>query len=250
MDILVVDDEKLARERLVRMISRIDGCKVAGEALSGRDALKKIEQLRPDIVLLDIRMPDMDGLEAARHIMQMEAPPAVIFCTAFNQHALEAFEAQAVGYLLKPVKAEQLQAALQKAKKLTKVQMTSLRQSGQEAASPDASGRRKHISAKTRHGLELVPVDEVRCFLADHKYVTAHHSQGEILIDDTLKDLEDEFGDQFVRIHRNSLAALRYVEGMEKVPGGQFALKLKGVDVKPLISRRHVTDLRNRLREL
>lgn len=249
MDILIVDDEKLARERLVRMIGRLEDCRVVGEAISGRDALKKIESLKPEIVLLDIRMPDMDGLEAAHHIMQMDEPPAVIFCTAYNQHALEAFQAEAVGYLLKPVRADLLEAALHKARKLTKIQMASLRQSAEPSAANTTAGR-KHISAKTRHGLELVPIEEVRCFVADHKYVTAYHAQGEILIDDTLKDLEDEFGDRFVRIHRNSLVSLHHIEGMEKMPMGQFAVKLKGVAVKPLISRRHVTDLRKRLREL
>jgi two-component system response regulator AlgR len=247
MDILVVDDEKLARERLVRMIEKMQGYRVVGEAHTGRDALQKLATLKPDIVLLDIRMPDMDGLEAARHIMQMEAPAAVIFCTAYGEHALEAFDARAVGYLLKPVKADQLEAALNNAKKLTRVQLNAVTTSAVEQKTFKG---RKHISAKTRLGLELVPVDDVRCFQADHKYVTAYHTQGELLLDDTLKDLEDEFSDRFVRVHRNSLVSIRHVEGMEKVDGGYFAVRLSGTSMKPVISRRHVTELRQRLREL
>lgn len=250
MDILVVDDEKLARERLVRMIQKLEGNKVVGEATTGRDAVEKITRLKPDIVLLDIRMPDMDGLEAARHIMRIESPPAVIFCTAYGEHALEAFNAHAVGYLLKPVKQEQLQQALDNAKKLTKVQMSSLKIALPPAVEKTAYQGRKHISAKTRLGLELVPVDDVRCFQADHKYVTAYHINGEILLDDTLKDLEEEFGDRFVRVHRNSLVSLAHVEGMDKAPEGQFALRLQGIPLKPIISRRHVTELRARLRQL
>jgi len=247
MDILVVDDEKLARERLVRMVEKMEGYRVVGEAITGRDALQKMAILKPDVVLLDIRMPDMDGLEAARHIMKMDAPAAVIFCTAYGEHALEAFDARAVGYLLKPVKADQLESALANAKKLTKVQLSAVTTSATEQQTFKG---RKHISAKTRLGLELVPVEDVRCFQADHKYVTAYHTNGELLLDDTLKDLEDEFSDRFVRVHRNSLVSLRHVEGMEKVSGGFFAVRLSGISMKPVISRRHVTELRQQLREL
>jgi len=247
MDILVVDDEKLARERLVRMVDKMEGCRAVGEAITGRDALQKLATLKPDVILLDIRMPDMDGLEAARHIMKMESPPAIIFCTAYGEHALEAFDARAVGYLLKPVKAEQLEAALANARKLTKVQLNAVTIS---AVEQQTFKGRNHISANTRLGLELVPVEDVRCFQADHKYVTAYHINGELLLDDTLKDLEEEFSDRFVRIHRNSLVSLRHVEGMEKVAGGFFAVRLSGISMKPVISRRHVTELRQRLREL
>jgi len=248
MDILVVDDEKLARDRLVRMLEKIPECKVVGEAADGRSALEEINRLNPEVVLLDIRMPDMDGLEAARHIMQLETPPAVIFCTAYGEHALEAFDAQAVGYLLKPVKAAQLEAALGNAKKLTKVQVSTLSDAG--SSDDPASTTRKHISSKTRLGLELVPVEDVRCFQADHKYVTAYHVNGELLLDETLKDLEQEFGDRFVRIHRNSLVSLHHIEGMERIDQSQYVVSLSGVELKPMVSRRHVTELRKKLRTL
>jgi two-component system response regulator AlgR len=247
MDILVADDEKLARDRLVRMIEKLEGHRVVAEARNGRDALEKIAEYKPDLVLLDIRMPDMDGMEAAHHIMQLDAPPAVVFCTAYGEHALEAFETSAVGYLLKPVKAEQLEQVLSNAARLTRAQLASLDSTAMEEKNHRG---RKHISAKTRLGLELVPVEDVRCFQADHKYVTAYHLGGDLLIDDTLKDLEREFSDRFVRIHRNSLVAIRHVEGMEKISGGQFVVRLQGIDRKPVVSRRHVTTLRKQLREL
>jgi two-component system response regulator AlgR len=250
MKILVVDDEKLARERLVRMVQKLEAHHVVGEAITGRDALQKIQELKPDVVLMDIRMPEMDGLEAARHITRMETPPAVIFCTAYDEHALDAFGAQAVGYLLKPVKSEQLEQALNNAKRLTRVQLSTLRTTAPATAGHKAQPGRRHISARTRLGLELVAIEDVRCLQADHKYVTAYHTHGELLIDDTLKDLEDEFGDCFVRVHRNSLVSLHHVAGMEKAQAGQFAVKLEGIAIKPIVSRRHVAELRKRLREL
>ncbi len=247
MDILIVDDEKLARDRLSRMVGNLDGYTVVGEASDGRRAVEQVMSLKPDVVLLDIRMPDMDGLEAARHIGQLDTPPAVIFCTAYEEHALQAFDAQAVGYLLKPVKSEQLENALEKARKLTKVQLNTLQDAIPEN---DEQSGRKHISSKTRLGLELVAIEDVRCFQADHKYVTAYHVNGEVLIDDTLKDLEEEFGKRFFRIHRNCLVSIEYIDGMERVPPGQYAVRLQGIEHKPIVSRRHVTELRKTLREL
>lgn len=253
MKILVVDDEKLARERLLRLLEKSGEHEVVGEAADGRSAISAVEKHHPDIVLLDIRMPGMDGLEAARHLMKLEDPPAIIFCSAYGEHALEAFQTHAMGYLLKPVKAEQLNEALASAVRLNRAQLHSISSVGaEESAAVPAASRvaRQHISARTRHGLELVPVQEVRCFLADHKYVTVYHSKGELLIDDTLKDLEDEFGDRFVRVHRNALVSLPHVEGMERAPMGHYCLRLQGTTMKPVISRRHVTELRNQLKTL
>jgi len=251
MKILVADDEKLARDRLVRMLEKLGDCSVVGEASDGHTAIQLIAKTQPDVVLLDIRMPGMDGLEAARHLMKLENPPAIIFCTAYGEHALEAFQTQAVGYLLKPVKQEQLAEALASASRLNRVQLQSLgaQQIG-GAASVSAPVERQHISARTRHGLELVPIGEVRCFVADHKYVTVYHTRGELLIDDTLKELEEEFGERFARVHRNALISLSHVEGMERVPQGHYCVRLQGIAMKPVISRRHVTDLRKLLQLL
>lgn len=254
MKILIVDDEKLARDRLARLLEKAGDYDVVGEAADGRTAIDQVAKLQPDSVLMDIRMPGMDGLEAARHLMKLDNPPAIIFCTAYGEHALEAFQTHAVGYLLKPVKTEQLQEALASAAKLNRAQLQQIAAiPAVEPAQPEGKGlsvARQHISARTRHGLELVPIGEVRCFLADHKYVTVYHTKGELLIDDTLKDLEDEFGSRFVRVHRNALISLPHVEGMERVPPGHYCIRLQGTPMKPVISRRHVTELRKQLQTL
>lgn len=252
MNILIVDDEKLGRDRLRRLLEKLGNDNtVVGEAGDGLSAIERVSELQPDVVLLDIRMPGMDGLEAARHIMKLDKPPAILFCTAYGEHALEAFQIHAVGYLLKPVNTEQLAAALESAKRLNRAQLQSISQlpaTETTAGEPPAPRHaRQHISAKTRHGLELVPIQDVRCFVADHKYVTVYHTRGELLVDDTLKELEDEFGERFVRIHRNALVALPYVEGMERAAHGHYCLRLQGTPHKPVISRRHVTELRRQL---
>jgi two-component system response regulator AlgR len=239
MRVLVCDDEKLARDRLSRLVSDLDSMEVTGEAANGREALDLVQRQRPDVVLLDIRMPDMDGLEAAAHMAKSEHPPAVIFCTAYDEHALQAFKVHAVDYLLKPVSREDLAAALKRARGINKVQLAAL----EDEVHP-AGSRRKHISARTHKGIELVPVDDIRFFMADQKYVTVRYGEGEVLIDETLKDLEDEFGDQFVRIHRNALVALAFLEGMELATAGHYQVRLKGVEERLTVSRRHVAGLR------
>jgi two-component system, LytTR family, response regulator AlgR len=195
------------------------------------------------VVLMDIRMPDMDGLEAAAHLDKMENPPAVIFCTAYEEHALQAFRVHAVDYLLKPVGAQDLKRALDKARALNRVQIAEL--SHKMAA--NQSGRRRHLSARTHRGLELVPVEEVRYFQADQKYVAVHHAGGYVLIDEPLKALEDEFGDLFVRIHRSTLASLHFIESLECSSQGRFEVRLRGVDEPLNVSRRHMPGLRRAL---
>ncbi|WP_111657959.1 LytR/AlgR family response regulator transcription factor [Isoalcanivorax indicus] len=239
MRVLVCDDEPLARERLVRLVNTLDGIEVAGEAANGRDAVMTAERVRPDVVLMDIRMPDMDGIEAAACLAQGEQPPSLIFCTAYDEHALEAFRVKALDYLLKPVSRDDLSAALERVRSL---------KGAAETSAP--GGRRQHISARTHRGLELVPVDDIRYFLADQKYITVRHGDGEVLIDETLKDLETEFGDQFVRVHRNALAALRYIEGMEQASSGHHQLRLRGLDEPLVVSRRHVAGLRKLMQRL
>lgn len=243
MHVLVVDDEVLARQRSIRMIENIDGYDVVGEASNGEEAFKAVQDLDPDIVLLDIRMPGDDGLATARRIAQLSEPPAVIFCTAFNEYAVEAFDTLAVGYLLKPLKKEQLGVALEKASRVNKVQKASF-------SRHEHGERRKNIAAKTRRGVELVPIDDVYCFVADQKYVTIMHAGGETLIDDTLKELEKEFERGFVRVHRNALVAVGEIERLERMPSGQYELQLKSVDYRPIVSRRHVGSVRELLARL
>lgn len=238
MRVLIVDDEKLARDRLRELLLEIGGHVVVGEAMNGNEAIERAIELNPDVILMDIRMPGMDGLEAAMHLMGMENPPSVIFTTAYDQHALDAFEVNAVDYLLKPIRKDRLAKALVKAKKLTLQQLQDLNQS-QEA--PPA---RTHISVHLRGNIRLVPVPEVAYFLADSKYVTVRTPNEEHLIEDSLVNLEREFGDRFLRIHRNALVAKTFIRGIERDPSGTWQVALKGLDKKLAVSRRHAVAVR------
>lgn len=243
MKVLIADDEPLARERLARLVDALPGYSVLPDmAANGEEALKLIEDLHPDIVLMDIRMPGMDGLQAAARLCEQSHAPAVVFCTAHGEYALEAFQVSAVGYLLKPVRSEDLGDALSKAQRLNRVQLASL---GKASANTDSPQPRSHISARTRRGVELIPVEEVLYFIADHKYVTLRHCDGEVLLDEPLKALEDEFGDYFVRIHRNALVARNRIERLQRSSMGHFHLQLKGLPSETLtVSRRHVPGVR------
>ena len=242
MKVLIVDDEQLARDRLVRMLNDMPGYEVVGQAGNGMQAVEKCELTQPDVVLLDIRMPGMDGLEAARHMAGMEQPPAVVFCTAYEEHAIEAFKVQAVGYLLKPVRRDDLIDVLGSATRTNRAQMAALAR--------EEGSQRSHISARTRKGIELVPIDEVRFFQADQKYVTMRHPGGELLIDETLQELETEFGSRFIRVHRNALVATKYIEGLERNEEGQYEIRLRDVSGGIDISRRHVSTVRRYIQKL
>ena len=246
MKVLIADDEPLARERLARQVSALSGYSVLPEmAGTGQEVLDLVEQFHPDIVLLDIRMPGMDGLQAAARLCEMPDSPAVVFCTAHGEYALEAFAVSAVGYLLKPVRSEDLSDALGKAQKLNRLQLATLGKAGEPGLA------RSHISARTRKGVELVPIEDVLYFMADHKYVTLRHTGGELLLDEPLKALEDEFGDHFVRIHRNALVARDRIGRLQRSSMGHFHLHLRGFPDEALtVSRRHVPGLRKLMEEL
>jgi len=237
--VLIVDDEAPARERLRSLLAEIDGAQVVGEAATGEEALRQTEDLGPDVVLLDVRMPGMDGLEAARHLNLLEHPPAVIFTTAYDEYALNAFDAQAVGYLLKPIRKEKLAAAILSAGRLTRPQLQKI--SGD-------TRRRSHIAVKHREGLRLIPVEDVQYFLAEQKYTTVRHLKGEDLIEDSLRALEDEFGSDLVRIHRNALVSVRYLERIERGAEGQYFVCLRGCEAPLAVSRRMASELRERFR--
>lgn len=239
MRILIVDDESLARDRIKRILQEQNEHEVVGEAANGHEALQKIDTLHPDVVLLDIRMPGIDGLEVARHLVALDEPPAVIFTTAYDEYALEAFKVHAVDYLLKPVRSERLSEALNKALKPNKTQWRELNR--KEDGTPKA---RTHISSRTRRGIVLVPIGDIYFFRAEHKYVTVRHKEGEVLIEDTLKELETEFGDLFLRIHRNCLVAMQHLQALEKNSSGQPCIRMRGIDETLDVSRRHVAHVR------
>ena len=240
--ILIVDDEPPARERLRSMLGEIGGFDIAGEAGNGEEALDLVEKLHPQIVLLDVRMPGIDGLEVARQLAGDPEPPAVIFTTAFDEYALQAFDSEAVAYLLKPIRAEKLKAALAKAARLTRPQLQ------QVAIAARQPPQRSHIGVRGRDGLKLIPVEEVFCFHADQKYTTVKHHKGEDLIEDSLKTLEEEFAASFVRIHRNALVNTRYLERIARDPTGQHFVHLRGLAEPLEVSRRMAGDLKDRFR--
>ena len=238
MKILLVDDEPLARERLLRLLQKVQPEAICLQAGNGMDALKIVNEEAPDLLLLDIRMPGMDGIEVANHLHGMDQPPAIIFCTAFDQYALEAFQHQAMAYLLKPVREAELAEALSAAGRINRLQLAALRGDGQA---------RTRVSSQTHRGLETMPVADVRCFVAEQKYVTALSPGQELLIPDTLKDLETEFAGGFLRVHRNALVALKYTESLQRDPSGNWFVELAGVDMRPGVSRRHLAEAKERL---
>jgi two-component system, LytTR family, response regulator AlgR len=238
--VLIADDEAPARERLRSLLAEFEDIEVVGEAESGELAVRRTAEYMPDVVLLDVRMPGIDGIEAARHMNAMPRPPAVIFTTAYDEYAVTAFEAQAVGYLLKPIRKEKLAAALAHAARVTRPQLLNLRL-GESAG-------RTHIAIRHRDGLRLVPVEEVLCFLADQKYTTVRHLRGEDLIEDSLKNLEEEFAGRFVRIHRNTLVSSRHLERIERNAEGQYFVRLRSCDTALPVSRRMASELRERFR--
>jgi two-component system response regulator AlgR len=244
MRILITDDEPLARDRLRRLVEEAGEFQVVGEASNGTEALQLSSDLHPDIILLDIRMPDMDGLEAALHLSKLSNPPAVIFTTAFSEHALAAFDHNAVDYLLKPIRRERLEAALKKARKVNRAQLLTL------GRNEETDHTRTHISAQISGKIQLVPIENVYYFLAEQKYVTVRHADGEVIIDEPLKSLEEEFGERLMRIHRNALVAKAHLEALEKQASGQWVVKVRDIGSRLEVSRRHLTQVRKQLKEM
>jgi two-component system response regulator AlgR len=239
--ILIVDDEAPARTRLEGLIDEIADWTCVGSCAGGAEAISRVLQDRPAVVLLDIRMPAMSGIEVARHLSRLETPPAVIFTTAYDQYALDAFESRAVGYLLKPVRRERLESALAHAARLTDALLGDLKFRSRSL------DQRKHIAARVRDELRLIPLGDIRFFQAGQKYVSVHHAGGEELIEDSLKQLEQEFSELFVRIHRSVLVAVAAVEALEKDAAGGYHVRLRGDGPTLAVSRRQITELKSRL---
>lgn len=248
LNVLIVDDEAPARARLREMLA---DCRetvpnsVAGEAANGREALDLLGRTKVDVMLLDIRMPEMDGLEVAQHAQKMPAPPAIVFTTAYDAHAVRAFELNAIDYLLKPVRAERLALALRKARALAPAKLQALHDAGPRA--------RSHLSVVERGRIILVPVPDILYLRAELKYVTVQTAARQYLIEESLTRLEQEFAERFVRIHRNCLVARSHVEGFERSShaqededtGGQnWVVVLRGLAEKLPVSRRQVHVIR------
>jgi two-component system, LytTR family, response regulator AlgR len=245
LKVLVVDDEPPARARMAQLLADCSSqlaLDQVGQADGGVAALEAVARLQPDVVLLDISMPDMNGIEVARHLAQAPQPPAIIFITAFDEHALQAFEVQALDYLLKPVRAERLLAALQRAQRVLP------REPRLEALAQSLGSVRTQLSVSERGRLVLVPVEDIVYLRAELKYVTIRTVAREFLTEESLTGLESEFGERFVRIHRNALVARRYIAGFQRVKSkadgdgepaeGHWEILLRDMDERLPISRR------------
>jgi two-component system response regulator AlgR len=242
MRIFIVDDETPARERLKELLEDIAAdvpTTVVGEARNGLEALERLPSSGAQVLLLDIRMPGMDGMELARHMAALEVPPAVIFITAHDKHAIEAFELNALDYLLKPVRASRLTVALKKA--------ATSRAPGREQLARAASAPREYLSVAERQRIVLVPVRDIVFFRAEQKYVTVRTREREHLVEESLVALEREFcvpeaSGPFVRIHRNCLVARKTIRGFERSGGGEeeahWQVVLDGVPERLPVSRR------------
>jgi len=234
--VVIVDDEAPARSRMRDLLGECAGevpLTIAGEAGSGRAALELLSRESADVVLLDIRMPEMDGIEVARHLMKLEEPPYVIFTTAYDDYALKAFELHAIDYLVKPIRLRRLHDALARARSITRLSLDVL-----QSIAPEP---RTHLSVQERGKVTLIPVDEILYLRAELKYVTVRTAQREHLLEESLSRLEQEFAEKFVRVHRNCLVARAHVEGFEKEPGegeAKWVVKMRSLDERLPVSRR------------
>lgn len=236
LSILIVDDEAPARSRLRRMLTDLPAVHVAAEAATGQEALRLIELQKPDVLLLDISMPGLDGMTLAQMLQGAGQAPAIIFCTAWPDQAVEAFECEAVDYLVKPVRAERLERALDKARRFL--------------GRTDGDARGVFLRSTLGGKVRLLPMTDVIYLSAEDKYTTAVHVQGRMVIDQTLLEMEIEHGDILVRVHRGTLISKQRIRGLEKTPDGRHFLRLDGCEDRPQVSRRNLPAIRKLIREL
>ncbi|MDD4912743.1 MAG: LytTR family DNA-binding domain-containing protein [Sideroxydans sp.] len=236
LTVFIVDDETPARNRLKELLADCNEqltLQVVGEAANGREALERLNEIHAEVVLMDIRMPEMDGIELARHLNKLEQPPVIIFTTAYDNYAINAFEQRAIDYLLKPIRLGRLFEALTRARDAVPIRTEVLQELMPEP--------RVNLSVHERGKIILVPLEEVVYLRAEMKYVTVRTAEREYLIEESLTALEREFAVRFVRIHRSCLVAKLAIAGFEK--GGDegesgWLVKLKGIDEKLPVSRR------------
>ncbi|MEX0605090.1 MAG: LytTR family DNA-binding domain-containing protein [Marinobacter sp.] len=240
--VLIADDEPLARERIRRLVDVLETYEVCGEASNGDSTLQAVADLEPDIILLDIRMPGMDGMEVAEQLNTIHNPPAIIFCTAYDHYAIAAFEVHAVAYVLKPVRREALSDALARAGRVNRVQLRAL------SSAPDAVSNQ--LVVRTHRGTELIELSRIHFCEADQKCVTIHHDRGETVTDHTLKELENTYPDELLRIHRHTLVGVRFIQGLERTGDGHYKLALRDRASTLSVSRRHATAVRQWLNDL
>lgn len=235
--ILIADDETPARNRLRELLGDIENVTIVAEAKNGKEALDLAESCKPDVMLLDIRMPVMDGIETAQHAQKLAYKSHIIFTTAFDAYAIKAFDLNAVDYLLKPIRLERLQTAINKAHALQPNIIAALR-----AIQTPLQKARSHLSIHERGRVLLVPIETIVYLRAELKYITVRTLEREYLIEESLTHLEAEFGECFIRLHRNCLVAPQFITGYEKRLNDdneqQWVALLKSVPETIAISRR------------
>ena len=232
MRILIADDEPLARTRMAALLAECEGAQVVASVGDGEAALRETIALKPDVLLADIAMPGMDGLMLARRLQSMPHPPQLIFCTAYEAHALSAYELRAADYLLKPVRIERLREALARAQAL---------RMRERAAS------RETLVARVRGAPLKIPLEDVVYLTADEKYVAVHRIGETLLIEDSLKSIEAAFPERFVRIHRNCLVPAARLLGLQRDVRGEVHAMIAGTDETPEVSRRNLAAVRKLL---
>jgi len=234
MRILIADDEPLARTRMAALLAECEGAQVVASVGDGEAALRETIALKPDVLLADIAMPGMDGLMLARRLQSMPHPPQLIFCTAYDAHALSAYELRAADYLLKPVRIERLREALARAQALRTREQAALRET---------------LVARVRGAPLKIPLEDVVYLTADEKYVAVHRVGETLLIEESLKSIEAAFPDRFVRIHRNCLVPAARLLGLQRDAHGEMHAMIAGTDETPEVSRRNLAAVRKMLLE-
>lgn len=233
LKILIADDETPARNRLKDLLSEIAYVSVVAEAKDGKQAIDLAIVKQPDVMLLDIRMPLMDGLEAAEHAQKLDPKPYIVFTTAYDAYAIKAFDLNAIDYLLKPIRLERLQAAIDRVQTAQRPALDALK---------SLQKRRSHLSIHERGRVVLVPIHDIIYCRAELKYVTVRTSNHEYLLEESLTNLEAEFAEVFIRLHRNCLVAQQFISSYEKRADekgeAQWHAILKGVPESIAVSRR------------
>jgi two-component system response regulator AlgR len=252
--ILIVDDEEPARRRLRELLGDLApvlALQVVGESPNGLDAVGRARDLAPNLVLADMQMPRMNGIELAQHLARLDVPPAMIFITAHDEYAVRAFEVNALDYLMKPVRASRLEAALAKA-------AAALIAPPPEALANSNPDARQYLSISERGRLTLVPVADIVYLRAELKYITVRTEAREYLLEESLMRLEEEFAQLFVRVHRSALVARNRIAGFERSPADaeadadgahQWQAVLRGVPERLPVSRRQWTTVKELVRQ-
>jgi two-component system response regulator AlgR len=244
LTVFIVDDEAPARIRLKELLTDCSAqfpLQLVGEAANGQEALDKLAEAPAEVVLMDIRMPQMDGIELARHLNKLDHPPVIIFTTAYDAYAIQAFEQHAIDYLLKPIRLGRLFEALSRARDAVPLRTEVLQELIPEP--------RSFLSVHERGKVLLIPIEKVLYLRAEMKYVTVRTAEREYLIEESLSALGKEYAARFVRTHRSCLVAKEAIAGFEK--GGDegesgWLMKLKGMEERLPISRRQLASVKGK----